>query len=189
MNKFLIFIDISLRAKFHFLRPPYIFAPSSPSSLFCFSSHRREVRIFAGKNSSQQITVKTLKNSWSVVVNTFTLCSYNFWQGAGFESCSVPFLFFLLSFSFLFRFRFCFVCLFVLLLMFFKYIPSRAKIVYLWINNLNFYRFLQFSFLFYCDIFYKTKTVATCSYKLRFIIYVKFWLLIFAFGTRGLFWT
>ena len=70
--------------------------------------------------------------------------------------------FFLLSFSFLFRFRFCFVCLFVLLLMFVKYIPSRAKIVYLWINNLNFYRFLQFSFLFYCNIFYKNKTVATC---------------------------
>ena len=78
-------------------------------------------------------------------------------------SCRVRILlstlsFFLLSFSFLFRFRFCSVCLFVLLLMFFKYIPSKAKIVYLWINNLNFYRFLQFSFLFYCNTFNETKT-------------------------------
>ena len=46
--------------------------------------------------------------------------------------------------------------------------PSSAKIVYLWINNLN-YRFLQLTFLFYCNIFYKTKTVATCSYRLLFI--------------------
>ena len=106
--------------------------------------------------------VKTLKNILSVVFKILTLCSYNFWQGAGFESCSVAFSFFLLSFSFLFPFRFCFVCLFVLLLMFLKYIPSRAKIVFLLINNLNFHRFLQFSFLFYCNIFYKNKTVATC---------------------------
>ena len=136
----------------------------SPSCLFCFSSLRREVRIFARKNFSQQITVKTLKNSLSVVFKTLTLCSYNFWQGAGFESCSVAFLFsFCLSI-------FCFLFVFVLLLMFLKYIPSRAKIVFLWINNLNFYRFLQFLFLFYCNIFYKTKTVATCSHKLPFII-------------------
>ena len=129
--------------------------------------HAREVKIFARKNFSQQITVKTLKNSLSVVFETLTLCSYNFLQGAGFESCSVPFLFsFCLSLLF---FRFCFLCLFVLLLMFFKYIPSRAKIVYLWINNLNFHRFLH-SFLFYCNIFYNTKTVATCSHKLPFII-------------------
>ena len=79
--------------------------------------------------------------------------------------------FFLLSFSFLFPFRYFFVCLFVLLLMFLKYIPSRAKIVFLWINNLNFYRFLQFLFLFYCNILYKTKTVATCSHKLPFLLY------------------
>ena len=129
--------------------------------------HAREVKIFARKNFSQQITVKTLKNSLSVVIKTLTLGSYNFWQGAGFKSCSVAFLF-SLCLSLLF-FRFCFVCLFVLLLMFFKYIPSRAKIVYLWINNLNFHSFLH-SFLFYCNIFYKTKTVATCSHKLPFII-------------------
>ena len=110
--------------------------------------HGREDRIFDKKNFSQQITVKTLKNSLSVVVNTLTLCSYYFWQGTGVESCSVPFLFSFCLSLFLFRFRFCFVCLFLLLLMFVKYIPSRAKIVYLWINNLNFYRFLQFSFLF-----------------------------------------
>ena len=100
-------------------------------------------------------------------------------------SCRVRILlstlsFFLLSFSFSFPFRFCFVCFFVLLLLFLKYIPSKAKIVYLWINNLNFYRFLQFSFLFYCNIFPKTKTVATCSHKLPFIIKAKFWLLIFS---------
>ena len=124
--------------------------------------HAREVKIFARKNFSQQVIVKTLKNILSVVFKILTLCSYNFWQGAGFESCSVAFSFFLLSFSFLFPFRFCFVCLFVLLLMFLKYIPSRAKIVFLLINNLNFHRFLQFSFLFYCNIFYKNKTVATC---------------------------
>ena len=111
------------------------------------------------------------------------MCSYNFCQGAVFESWSVPFLFsFCLS-------LFCFVFVFVLLLLFVRYIPSRAQIVYLWINNLNFYHFLQFSFLFYCNIFYKTKTVATCGHRLPFIIQAKFWLLIFAFGTRGLFWT
>ena len=70
--------------------------------------HAREVKIFARKNFSQQITVKTLKNSLSVVFKTLTLCSYNFWQGAGFESCSVAFLFsFCLS-------LFCFVFVFVL---------------------------------------------------------------------------
>ena len=125
--------------------------------------HAREVKIFARKVFSQQITVKTLKKSLSVVIKTLTLCSYNFWQGTGFESCSVPFIF-SLCLSLLF-FRFCFVCLFVLLLLLFvKYIPSRTKIVYSWINNLNFNRFLQFSFLFYCNIFYKTKTVATCTH-------------------------
>ena len=129
--------------------------------------HAREVKIFARKNFSQQITVKTLKNSLSVVIKTLTLGSYNFWQGAEFKSCSVAFLF-SLCLSLLF-FRFCFVCLFVLLLIFFKYIPSRAKIVYLWINYLNFHSFLH-SLLFYCNIFYKTKTVATCSHKLPFII-------------------
>ena len=68
--------------------------------------HAREVRIFARKNFSQQITAKTLKNSLSVVVNTLTLCLYEFFP-AGFESCSVPFLFsFCLS---LFRFLFVFV--------------------------------------------------------------------------------
>ena len=58
----------------------------------------------------------------------------------GFESCSLPFLF-----------SFCLSL--VLLLLFVKYIPSRAKIVYLWINNLNFYRFLQFSLLFFAIYF------------------------------------
>ena len=38
--------------------------------------------------------------------------------------------FFLLSSSFLFRFRFCCVCFFVWLLLFVKYISSRAKLVY-----------------------------------------------------------
>ena len=44
--------------------------------------HATEVKIFARENFSQQITVKTLKNSLSVVVKTLTLCSYNF--------CKVP---------------------------------------------------------------------------------------------------
>ena len=82
---------------------------------------------------------------------------------SGWNPASYPFFFpsvFLFSFSFLF----CFDCLFVLLL-FLKYIPSRAKIVYLRINNLNFYRFLRLKFLFYCNIFYKPKTVATCSHS------------------------
>ena len=70
--------------------------------------HGREVKIFAWKNFSQQITVKTLKNSLWVVFKTLTLCSYNLSQGAGFESCSVAFLFsFCLS-------LFCFVFVFVL---------------------------------------------------------------------------
>ena len=132
--------------------------------------HAREVKVFARKNFSQQIIVKTLKNSLSVVFKTLTLCSYNFWQGAGFESCSVAFLFSFCLSLFCFLFVFFFVCLFVLLLMFLKYIPSREKIEFLWINNLNFYRFLQFSFLFCCNIFYKTKTVATCSHRLPFIL-------------------
>ena len=51
---------------------------------------------------------------------------------AGFQLCSVLFLFF-------FRFCYVFVCLFVLLLLlFFKNIPSIAKIVYLWKHNLSF---------------------------------------------------
>ena len=40
--------------------------------------HAREVKIFVRKNFSQPITVKTLKNSLSVVFKTLTLCSYNF---------------------------------------------------------------------------------------------------------------
>ena len=115
--------------------------------------HAREVKIFARKNFSQQITVKTLKNSLSVVFKTLTLCSYNFFTRCWVRILLSTLSFFLLSFSFLFRFLFCFVCLFVLLLLFVRYIPCRAKIVYLWINNLNFYLFLQFSFLFYCNIF------------------------------------
>ena len=79
---------------------------------------------------------------------------------SGWNPASYPF-FFPSVFLFCFSFLFCFDCLFVLLL-FLKYIPSRAKIVYLRINNLNFYRFLRLKFLFYCNIFYKPKTVATC---------------------------
>ena len=79
-----------------------------------------------------------------------------------------PSVFLFLFFSFLV----CFDCLFLLLL-FLKYIPSRAKIVYLRINNLNFYRFPQFTFLFYCNIFYKPKTVVTCSHRLPFIYLFK----------------
>ena len=90
-----------------------------------------------------------------------------------FESCSVPFRFFLLSFrvfvSFCLLIWFVVNCFFIYI-----YTPSRAKIVYLWINNLNFYRFLQFKFLFYCNIFYKTKTKATCSHRLPFIMSLKF---------------
>ena len=97
-------------------------SPSLPLSLSLYVTQRRrervlphipyhhatEVKIFARKNFSHQITVKTLKNSLSVVFKTLTLCSYNFWQGAGFESCSVAFLFsFYLS-------LFCFVFVFVL---------------------------------------------------------------------------
>ena len=52
-------------------------------------------------------------------------------HGSGFEFSSAPSVF-LLSF-----FSFCFVCLFVLLLLFFKYIPFRAKIVHLRMNDLN----------------------------------------------------
>ena len=82
---------------------------------------------------------------------------------SGWNPASYPF-FFPFVFLFCFSFLFCFDCLFVLLL-FLKYIPSRAKIVYLRINNLNFYRFLRLKFLFYCNIFYKPKTVATCSHS------------------------
>lgn len=82
---------------------------------------------------------------------------------SGWNPASYPF-FFPSVFLFCFSFLFCFDCLFVLLL-FLKYIPSRAKIVYLRINNLNFYRFLRLKFLFYCNIFYKPKTVATCSHS------------------------
>ena len=124
--------------------------------------HDERTQIFARRNFSQQITVKTLKNSLWVVFKTLTLCSYNFWQGARFESCSVAFLFSFCLSLFLFRFGFCFVYLFVFLLLFVKYIPSRAKIVYLWINNLNFYRYLQF---------YTNKTVATCSHKIYFVTF------------------
>ena len=82
---------------------------------------------------------------------------------SGWNPTSYPF-FFPFVFLFCFSFLFCFDCLFVLLL-FLKYIPSRAKIVYLRINNLNFYRFLRLKFLFYCNIFYNPKTVATCSHS------------------------
>ena len=119
--------------------------------------HAREVKIFARKNFSQQITVKTLKNSLSVVFKTLTLCSYNFWQGAGFESCSVAFLFsfclslFCFVFVFvLFAYLFCFCCLLDIY-------GSRAKILYLWINNLNYYRFLQFHSFFIAIYFTKLK--------------------------------
>ena len=91
-------------------------------------------------------------------------------------SCSnpaqYPFVFSFCLFAFLFRFVYLFDLL--LIVFFYIYTPSRAKIVYLWINNLNFYRFLQFKFLFYCNIFYKTKTKATCSHRLPFIMSLKF---------------
>ena len=92
---------------------------------------------------------------------------------SGWNPASYPF-FFLLSFSSFFFFRFCSVLIvYFLLLLFLKYIHSRAKIVYFRINNLNFYRFPQFTFLFYCNIFYKPKTVVTCSHRLPFIYLFK----------------
>ena len=91
----------------------------------------------------------------------------------GLESSFISFLFpSVFLFFFFFSFLFCFDCLFLLLL-FLKYIHSRAKIVYLRINNLNFYRFPQFTFLFYCNILYKPKTVVTCSHRLPFIFLFK----------------
>ena len=93
---------------------------------------------------------------------------------SGWNPASYPF-FFPSVFLFFFFFFFVFVLfrLFIFLLLFLKYIPSRAKIVYLRINNLNFYRFPQFTFLFYCNIFYKPKTVVTCSHRLPFIYLFK----------------
>ena len=77
--------------------------------------HAREVRIFARKNFSQQITAKTLKNSLSVVVNTLTLCSYNFFL-PGSNPAQYPFFFpsvFLFFVSFSFSFLFCLLICFV----------------------------------------------------------------------------
>ena len=128
---------------------------SSPTSLIITQGKSKSS--LARKKFSQQITVKTLKNSLSVVFKTLTLCLYNFCQGAGFESCSVAFLFsfclslFCFVFVFvLFAYLFCFCCLLDIY-------GSRAKILYLWINNLNYYRFLQFHSFFIAIYFTKLK--------------------------------
>ena len=91
----------------------------------------------------------------------------------GLESSFISFLF---PSVFLFFFFFVFVLfwLFIFVVVVFEIYTFQSKdSIYLRINNLNFYRFPQFTFLFYCNILYKPKTVVTCSHRLPFIYLFK----------------
>ena len=86
-----------------------IFSPQvipPPYSVSLPSAEKSESSL--GKIHLSILLYKTLKNSLSVARKL----SHNFWQGAGFESCSVPFLFSSCLSHFFFRFR---VCLFAYL--------------------------------------------------------------------------